>query len=303
MNKIKNVVFRCFFNNGDLHLVRSLIRYVTNILPNLSYQLTHPQSVKTLGDLSIPLLWNDPSNYRKFDNRGYHIEGETLIMNVQYLAFNGYFFNQFGPTIMTVWNIFNKTLKEVFNIELPKDYSLFLPKIDYSYYETDVIDSIISKNQRSKNILICNNLFESKQAIDFDFDNVISTLSHSFPNYTFYVTNTSNIINENIVHLYNRTKSFVGGNLNEISYLSTKCNVLMGRNSGPHTFCYVKENLFDHKAIFVSFSDKSPLYGDVPEKWIDFGIRSFTDKDKCAKFYNITTKKDRKRTEQLCQII
>jgi hypothetical protein len=272
-------------------------------LPNISYQLKHPQSVKTLGDLSIPLIWNNISDYRKFDNRGYHIENDTLIINVQYLAFNGIFFNQYKATIMTVWNIFNKTLSDVFGIELPRDYSLFLPKIDYSYYETEYIDDIFNKTKRNKNIIICNNKFESEQAIEFDFDNIIHTLSHSFPNYTFYVTNSSKIINENVVHIYDKTKNMLGGNLNEISYLSTKCNILLGRNSGPHTFCYVKENLLNPKTTFISFSDKSMLYGDEPEKWVDFGVRSFTDKNKCAKFYNISTKKDRKRIEQLCQIL
>jgi hypothetical protein len=32
-------------------------------------------------------------------------------------------------------------------------------------------------------------------------------------------------------------------NLNEISYFSTFCDILIGRGSGPFSFCEVKENL------------------------------------------------------------
>jgi hypothetical protein len=42
-----------------------------------------------------------------------------------------------------------------------------------------------------------------------------------------------------------------GCDLNEISYLSTFCNMIIGRGSGPQTFSITKRNLNDPDKIFV----------------------------------------------------
>jgi len=42
--------------------------------------------------------------------------------------------------------------------------------------------------------------------------------------------------------------------LNEVSYLSTFCSTLIGRNSGPHVFTQVKQNCMDDKKKLLSFT-------------------------------------------------
>ena len=38
----------------------------------------------------------------------------------------------------------------------------------------------------------------------------------------------------------------------EISYISTFCDVIIGRASGPHCFTHTKENLLNTKKTFIS---------------------------------------------------
>jgi hypothetical protein len=55
--------------------------------------------------------------------------------------------------------------------------------------------------------------------------------------------------------------------LNEISYLSTFCDIIVGRSSGPFTFSNVKENIFDGNKAFLCFGEKEtdclPYFLDI----------------------------------------
>ena len=69
---------------------------------------------------------------------------------------------------------------------------------------------------------------------------------------------TDNIINDELIF---QTNTFWESNrqkntcdLNEISYLSTCCDVIIGKNSGPFVFCETKDNLMDERKKIVSFS-------------------------------------------------
>jgi hypothetical protein len=42
--------------------------------------------------------------------------------------------------------------------------------------------------------------------------------------------------------------------INEIAYLSTKCTLIVGKNSGPYMFTHIKENIIDSSKIFISLS-------------------------------------------------
>jgi hypothetical protein len=44
--------------------------------------------------------------------------------------------------------------------------------------------------------------------------------------------------------------------LNEISYLSTFCDIIVGRNSGPFCFASTKNNLKDPNKTFYAFGNK-----------------------------------------------
>ena len=65
------------------------------------------------------------------------------------------------------------------------------------------------------------------------------------------------------------TDQIIGGSegcdLQEISYLSTHCNVIIGKNSGPFVFCETFDNYMDEGKRFYSFNAKHPDYDDIKE--------------------------------------
>jgi len=299
--KFDTIIFRCFFNHGDLHAARSFIRYIKDNIHGYNFKLMHPRHIKTIGDLNIPLIWKPVDN--KFDNRGYHIEFNSLIINTQYLAFNGKYFNRYSASVLTLWGIFNHTMYEVFGIELPNDMKIFLPKVDYNWYDIKLIDKDISYTEGMKKILICNNEFGSEQAIRFDFDKLIESIADTYPNVIIYVSNKTNVYRDNIKYISDILGECDGCDLNEISYLSTKCDIIIGRNSGPHTFSYVAENMMNKDKTFISFSPPSKLYGNNPKKWIDFGSHMFLDENNRASFMNVMEIDDNKRIIEVCKIL
>jgi hypothetical protein len=56
-----------------------------------------------------------------------------------------------------------------------------------------------------------------------------------------------------------------GGDLQEISYLSRYCSVIIGKNSGPYVFCETYDNYMDEEISFVSFNTKHPDYETIQE--------------------------------------
>ena len=59
--------------------------------------------------------------------------------------------------------------------------------------------------------------------------------------------------------------------LNEISYLSTFCDVIIGKESGPFAFCTIKDNLMNENKTFINFCDRNDWvwfpYGNCKYKW------------------------------------
>ncbi len=295
MKKFNSIVFYNNFNKGDLHVVRSFLTYFRNKYDKVPMKLKHPNGNEILKDIKFDYFWKPTSN--KFDLRGYYTAYGDVYINTQYLAYNRVFFRKFGATLFTLYSMFNKSSIDIFDEQLSDDILSFLPEIDYDFYDVKSLD--IRKNS----ILICNNDFLSEQAIKFNFNDIIESLSTIFLEKTFYISNKDDnypIINkENVIYIDDITKN-IECNLNEISYISTKCDYIIGRNSGPHTFSYTKSNMLDENKSFISFSSNSYLYGK-PGNWIDFGISKLTDKH--AKFHNIDSTDYAERLKILIKII
>lgn len=270
------IVFYNFYHKGDIFVSRSFVSFIIDHIPSNEYIYYHLNGSKILKDLPILKysLLNLPEDYRY---KGWHLENNTLYCNTWYNAFNQEEFN--GCTIQTLFNIFRRGLKETINYDLPGEPINYLPVIDYTYYKLDGIMKFLRDEQRLNTILIANNDVWSGQSENFDFSPIINYISEIFPQIIFVITNKDHRIIErkNIYYAQNIIK--VPGdddNLNEISYLSEYCDIIIGRNSGPHTFCFTKENLFNPLKTFICFSHES------------FGIISFVKAEMiCNQNYTI----------------
>jgi len=152
-----------------------------------------------------------------------------------------------GKKILT--SIFNQL-----NLHIPKDEDL----LTYVIYDnlkniSNIKNKLSNYDYFSKKILVSNNNVQSEQSLNFDFDPIIDLLSNMHPNHLFLITNPTKVIKNNVVH----SKDITGNDFDllYISYISTKCNIIIGRASGPYCYCHVKENLMDENKTFISFTN------------------------------------------------
>lgn len=127
----------------------------------------------------------------------------------------------------------------------PEDY---IPTINYKFYQIEEINKFVKTNQIK--VLICNGKVGVRWAEFFDFDDLIERLSKHYNNLLFFHTAPSAIKRDNLIY----TTDFImanNGDLNEISYLSTFCKIIIGRGSGPFCFSEVKANYFDPQKRFI----------------------------------------------------
>jgi hypothetical protein len=123
-----------------------------------------------------------------------------------------------------------------------------------NYYKTinKGVDDFVSKNQNKK-ILFCNGPCLSGQCEYIgDMKSIIVDLSQEYPNKIFIATHKFECSIDNIKF----TDDIIQSNttdLNEIAYLSSFCDIIIGRSSGPLCFCCNKENINDPSKTFYVF--------------------------------------------------
>jgi hypothetical protein len=152
--------------------------------------------------------------------------------------------------------------------KLYDDPERYLPEVDYSYFNVTNVDKFVANNDRKK-ILICNGKPMSNQSFESDMNEVIELFAKQNEDIDFICTkkikaNVFNILCTDDI-IQDTEQFFTGVNpywfdrphntcdLNEISYLSTKCDAIVGKNSGPFVFCETGKNLKDESKTIVSF--------------------------------------------------
>jgi len=255
-------VFLNFFNHGglgDIHVSRTFIKDIINQSNiNITYYTNH----------SSEIIKDIPVSHSKIENWMDRSMKMECISDKIY--FNTWYGHQTHTILQTLYNNFTPLYNKI-GIE-QKSLIYYIPQIEYNIYNIKNIDNFIKDDKRY--VLICNNNVNSGQSINYDFDYIINDLSESFPYFIFIISNSTSIKKSNVIQFDEIVK--FNYNLNEISYLSTKCDYIIGRNSGPHTFCYVKENM-DRNCVFISSVHKEWRY-------FDFGLSKIYNN---VKFYNV----------------
>ena len=258
------IVFYNHFHNGDIFVSRSLVNYVIKNIKADSYEYRHKNSFSLLKDL--PLTQSD--NMENLDMyAGWELKNETLYCNTWVNAYQER--HKGRISIASFYDIFQTGLKETLNYNLDINPLELLPIVDYTFYP---IKNLFVGNT----CLISNNDTLSGQCDNFSMDEFVRKIVHKKPEYIFLLTNHmgKDIKRDNIIYV----DSLIGrdtDNLNEISYLSLLCDVIIGRHSGPYTFALTKMNLLNPSKTFISFANLDPY---------DFGVSQYTNKH--AKFVN-----------------
>ena len=234
------------YHNGDVFYSRVILQQLiqhTNITYHHNNTKVLFEDYPNVNEVLIPEL----NNQKKWDLQKGLINTWIGSEDLKFLRINDCSFESVKSMLYEI----------LFFYGLPiPDESECLPKINFhnlSNYQ-EIKDRLSELEKYDKVVLICNNNVMSSQSTNFIFDSVIDFLSEKYNNYLFIVTNNTDINRNNVVDITKFTKSDC--NLLEIGFVSTKCDVIIGRSSGPFCFTHLYENLLDDSKTYISFTNK-----------------------------------------------
>ena len=257
------IIFFNHFHRGDLFTHKEFIRHLKALLPDGNMEYWHFNHPKVNLDLKVPLT-NTPHQLDR--NVKFYDQGEVIAINTWIGVWGDIFARYGGVNIDSLYDSWGEIYKKL-KVEIHRDRELYLPTVDYSFFNVKKVDSFIQSRNR-KRILICNGKPMSNQSFESDLSEQVNRFALKYNDVDFICTKkiatnlsniyfTDDIIGDNDVFIgpnpYWNDRSSNTCDLNEISYLSTHCDGIIGKNSGPFVFCETAQNLKDASKVIVSF--------------------------------------------------
>lgn len=255
------IVFFNHYHNGDIFASKGYIADLIKELSTHDLYYQHYHSPKLLKDLNIYHRTLEVPLGNFSDRTPLAGDRDSLYINTwigNYL--------QYGDGIN--WNTYHTMFSKIYStvsdmmdgfIELgPKEY--YLPEIKYEYF--DIPDVKVPAGS----IIISNGPVLSGQSELENLNGLVEKLleetdrhiilTHFAPFNSERISFTNNIIQTS------------GGDLNEISWLASQCEYIIGRNSGPFCFMNTKQilNNANKKIISIGNNEKDSFIYNFPVK-------------------------------------
>jgi hypothetical protein len=247
----KKVLFYNHWHNGDVHMSRSYVRDLMSLLGDCDYYYYHKNDKKLLADIDYLQAvseiidadiaidtWIGQYHYKGMDEKE-RIENRSSFLGCNfphYYAVMSQAYDDLG---------LSRAIKSI-------DY--YIPDIAYEKFYIKNIEEFFCVHAELS-VLISNNPTMSGQAPAVEFDSIVSILANEFPLVCFIMTNPGTVKLEktNVFYCSDIVNSPVKTNdLNEISYISTHCKVIVGRSSGPYSFSITKKNVQEKRFVCIS---------------------------------------------------
>lgn len=263
---MRSIVFYNHYHNGDILCSKSFIQDIMNTIPT-EYFYSHRMNPKVLEDMSINSVSLNPS----LPNR------ECILLNDEMIFVNTWIGSYFDRdlkcinscTLKFAYEMYGRifqSLSSLFDVKLElKSIEEYFPLIDYSRLKLNHVNDWLKTNNKRK-ILISNGPCHSGQcSYNGDMSDMINGFAERNKNVTFLTTHKIASNHENVVYTSDVTKAN-DFDLNEISYLSTHCDTIIGRCSGPFIFSLTKENMINSNKTLFCFGDRETDYllQDIP---------------------------------------
>lgn len=273
---MKKIVFFNYAHKGDVFFSRAFVSHIIEEI-NVDFLYAHYWGDYLLRDLNLKYIHLDQivKNQSNNERASNYVVGDTVYIN----TWIGKYFDHSKPMYgeCSLRSLYYLMYSEIFeflskifsiNLNLKEDICEYFPDINYSFFDTSFVDTFLQSN-KNKKILFCNGPALSGQCDSYngDMGQTIRKFSEKYKNITFIVTHklnykfdnilyTGDIIQSNIEVLNDGQVSVNKQDLNEISYLSKFCDIIIGKSSGPFSFTNTKENMFDEKKVFLCFGKK-----------------------------------------------
>lgn len=264
------IVFFNHYHRGDLHTHKEFIRQIKDELKDeVEYEYLHFNHPKLTIDLDIPKV-GDPGHLDP--KTPFYNDDDALYINT-WIGCHWDLFCKHGginmDSLQASWNVIFNMVNKCFDTNLiMKEKEFYLPSIDYSKFDTSNIQEYIEKNSEYKKILICNGSVKSGQSFQPNMKEQLEQVAPKYSKIHFICTEkfdtdipnilfTDDIIRDNQVSDTRapwEDRKINTCDMQEISYLSTLCEAIVGKNSGPYVFCETKENYMNENKKFLSFN-------------------------------------------------
>lgn len=248
MSNYKNVYFYNWFGNGDIHLSRNFVKYLSEVIPAEKFFYLHKRNPKLTLDLE-PKIKTIQVNPNINEYSGVIRKNEDLYINTWVGSFDRKFYNKFGISFETNKNLYNAILDEISLEKIDVEDEELLPSIDYSKYNIDTKSTLIKEGT---NVLFCNCNSISGHANNADMNGMLDRLSNQYKNFNFITTNPTPISKKNVTSVQKIFPN-LQSDIIECSYISRFCKYIIGKSSGPYVTSMIKENFLDESKKFICY--------------------------------------------------
>ena len=252
---MKKLVFFNQYHNGDCFVGKGYVKALVDALPGIEFEYAHQNHPDIIKDLPVTYRPLDQLPNLSHMTRVAESENkETIYINTWVGCWQGAIF-PYGEHINNqrlhaMWSKYFEYL----NVPIG-DQSEYMPAIDFDQYDIKAAYDFVQQSllTNEKIVLFCNGSANSGQSRVGDFAAVIARLAKDFPRKRFLLTSAIDGLSAPNIYLANDvlpTKS----NLNQIAYISQFSELIVGKNSGPFTWCQFRNNLLDSYRTFFNFS-------------------------------------------------
>jgi hypothetical protein len=256
---IKKVVFFNNFAFGDLHVSRGLVRATMQLLPDVQFGYVHHRGPDVLADIPrLTLLKQDLPREVDVRETVRAVVDDTLYVNTWYCAGGDQFTRRYDSRCCfdVLYDMFEEMLQEHFSMRLVRQFqpeSLF-PTIDYGCFDIASASEFLAQETRPI-VLVCNGDVTSGQAENFDLGGHVREVAAKMPQYVFVLTSKDwRMPTDNVLYSSDIIRKEPGRcDINEVSFLSSKASLIIGRASGPFTFAVTQQNLFEREPSWLCF--------------------------------------------------
>lgn len=255
---MKSICFFNCFHNGDVFNSKA---FVTEIMKNIDtkYFYAHDNNKKIIADLPIEQVF-----IRQIE--GFNDCKPKFIVTDNIVFVNTWIGAYFEPdgecTLNFSYNMYQKIyekLNELFgsNLKLNDNISYYFPSVDYSKFpDVENVNRFVDENSDKRLVLVSNGPGNSNQcSYNEDMQDIIIELAKKHTDTIFIITKPFEHQQENIKSSYHITLTNAN-DLNEISYLSKFCDIIIGQSSGPYSFSCIYNNMIDSEKTFFCFGDR-----------------------------------------------
>lgn len=251
----KKIAFFNQFHNGDCFVGKAYVKAIVEALPGVEFEYYHGNHPDIIKDL--PVTYRPLAELPAISQLTRIAENDTkdiLYINTWVGCWQGALF-PYGEHInnQRLHAIWTKYF-EYLGLQIG-DQSEYMPKIDFTAYDTKAAQDFVQQSLigNEKIVIFCNGSANSGQSRVGDFGTVIARLAAEFPSKRFLLTSAIDGLSAPNIYLMNDIVP-LQSNLNQIAYISQFSELIVGKNSGPFTWCQFYNNLQDSFRTFFNFS-------------------------------------------------